>query len=66
LSVEVVEHVCGKVLGGQLVDVVADGKSVTIKWAGVTGVNAVLEVVLGDLNLLGCQLVVVVGIEIEV
>jgi hypothetical protein len=66
LSVEIVEHVCSKVFGGQLVDVVANGKSVTIKWAGVTGVNAVLEVVLGDLNLLGCQLVVVVSIKIEV
>jgi hypothetical protein len=48
-------------------DVVADDKPVTIVWvSAVTGVNTVLEVILGDLNLLGGQLVVVVGIEIEV
>jgi hypothetical protein len=48
-------------------NVVADDKPVTIVWvSAVTGVNAILEVVLGDLDLLWGQLVVVIGIEIEV
>lgn len=45
----------------------ADDKPVTVVWvSGVTGINALLEVVLGDLDLLGSQLVVVIGIEVEV
>ena len=67
LGVEVVKHVCSEVLGGQLVDVVADDESVTVVWvSAVAGVDAVLEVVLGDLDLLRSQVVVVVGVEIEV
>jgi len=67
LSVEVVEHVYGEVLGGQLVDVMADDKPITVVWvSGITGINALLEIVLGDLNLLGSQLVVVIGIEVKV
>lgn len=48
-------------------DVVADDESVTVVWvSAVARVDAVLEVVLGDLDLLRSQVVVVVGVEIEV
>jgi hypothetical protein len=49
------------------VDVVADDKPVTVVGLSfVAGVNTLLEVVLGDLDLLRGQLVVVIGIEVEV
>jgi hypothetical protein len=44
------------------VDIVGDGKCVTV---GTGEINSFLEVVLGSLDLLLCELIVVIGVKIE-
>jgi len=51
-------------LGGQLVDVMSDGQTAI---SGSTGVDKAFGyVVLGDLNLCGGELVVVIRVEIKI
>jgi hypothetical protein len=48
------------------VDIVTDDKSVTIEGVVVAGVDALLEVVLGVLDLFGCQVEVIRRVQVKV
>lgn len=58
------DHGDSKIESGKLVDVVSDGKLALSGRVG--GVDGIAEVVLSNLNLLAGELVVVIGIQIEV
>jgi hypothetical protein len=48
------------------VDIVTDDKSVTIEGVVVASVDALLEVVLGVLDLFGCQVEVIRRVQVKV
>lgn len=61
---ESLDHGDGEVESGKLVNVVSDGKLALSSRVG--GVDGIAEVVLSDLDLLAGELVVIIGIQVEV